>query len=182
MNQPCFLKNVTEGFALKGYPTSEFENCGVKWEDLQSQPQKYSAGSPASFSLGKADAFDYSVKLDMSDIDQATIQLSNNQNEKFDIILDKTNQQCRINRNQSGETTFSADFPADIKAPGNIKDKVLVRLVIDQSSVELFLDEGMLQVTNIVFPKEIYNQVTIKSDKEISLINSKVRKLTSIWR
>jgi fructan beta-fructosidase len=77
---------------------------------------------------------------------------------------------------------FSADFPSDIKAPYTIKDKVQLRLVIDQSSVELFMDGGLLEMTNIVYPKEIYNQVTIKSDQEITVINSKVRKLTSIWR
>lgn len=176
------VKLSDEEYALKGYPTSEFENWGGKWETLQKQLQKYPGGASASFPLGKADAFDYSVELDMSASKLATIQLSNSKNEMFDIILDKTNQQCRINRKQSGKTAFSADFPSDIKAPYTIKDKVQLRLVIDQSSVELFMDGGLLEMTNIVYPKEIYNHVTIKSDQEITVINSKVRKLTSIWR
>ncbi|NEW85103.1 MAG: hypothetical protein GZ094_22435, partial [Mariniphaga sp.] len=176
------VSHPNEGFVLKGYLTAEFENIGIKWENLQTQSRKYSADSPAAFALGKADAFDYEVELVMSDNDQAIIELSNIQNEKVDIVLDKTLQQLRVNRFQSGEQSFSADFPAEIKAPANIKDTVLVRLVIDQSSVEVFLDEGMLQVTNIVFPLEIYNKVTIKSGKEVSVIKSKVRKLKSIWR
>lgn len=185
MTLPRELKLVShpnEGFVLKGYLTAEFENIGIKWENLQTQSRKYSADSPATFALGKADAFDYEVELGMSGNDQAIIELSNIQNEKVDIVLDKTLQQLRVNRFQSGEQSFSADFPAEIKAPANINDTVLVRVVIDQSSVEVFLDEGMLQVTNIVFPLEIYNKVTIKSGKEISVIKSKVRKLKSIWR
>jgi fructan beta-fructosidase len=176
------VKLSDEEYALKGYPTSEFENYGGKWETLQKQLQKYPGGASASFPLGKADAFDYSVELDMSASKLATIQLSNSKNEMFDIILDKTNQQCLINRKQSGKTAFSADFPSDIKAPYTIKDKVQLRLVIDQSSVELFMDGGLLEMTNIVYPEEIYNHVTIKSDQEITVINSEVRKLTSIWR
>ena len=172
----------TEGFALTGYPVTEFENLGAKWENLQTQPQKFAANSPAKFGLGDGDAFDFSLDIDMSAAGQATIQLSNIQNETFDIILDKTNQQCRINRNQSGETSFSPAFPADIKAPASIKDTVSIRIVIDQSSVELFVNKGLLQVTNIVFPVKIYNQVTIKSGQQFSVVNSKVRKLTSIWR
>ena len=176
------VKLSNEKFVLKGYPTSEFENFGGKWESLQKQLQKYPGGSSASFHLGKADAFDYTVELDLSASQLATIQLSNSKNEMFDIILDKAKQQVRINRNQSGETSFSKEFPVDIVAPTTIKDKVSLRLVIDQSSVELFMDGGLLEMTNIVYPKEIYNKVTIKSDQEISVINSKVRKLTSIWR
>jgi len=172
----------TEGFALTGYPVTEFENLGAKWENLQTQPQKFAANSPAKFGLGDGDAFDFSLDLDMSAAGQATIQLSNIQNETFDIVLDKINQQCRINRNQSGETSFSPAFPAEIKAPASIKDTVSVRIVIDQSSVELFLNKGLLQVTNIVFPVKIYNQITIKSGQQFSVVNSKVRKLTSIWR
>lgn len=177
------LKKLPSGeIVLNGYPTSEFDNYGPKWNDLQSQAQKLAAGSPASFALGAADAFDYSVELDLSAANQATIQLSNSQNEVFDVVLDKAKQQVRINRNQSGETLFSKEFPVDIVAPANIKDKISLRLVIDQSSVELFMDGGLLEMTNIVYPQEIYNQISIKSDQEITVINSKVRNLTSIWR
>jgi fructan beta-fructosidase len=177
------LKKLSSGeIVLNGYPTSEFENYGPKWVDLQSQVQKFAADSPASFALGKADAFDYSVELDLSTASQATFQLANSQNEVFDIVLDKEKQQVRINRNQSGETSFSKEFPVDIVAPATISDKVSLRLVIDQASVELFMDGGLLEMTNIVYPKEIYNRVNIKSDQEITVINSKVRNLTSIWR
>ena len=37
-------------------------------------------------------------------------------------------------------------------------------------------------MTNIVFPGEIYNEVNIKSEQEIKITESKVRKLASIWR
>ncbi|MBV5349037.1 GH32 C-terminal domain-containing protein, partial [bacterium] len=174
------LKKLPSGeIVLNGYPTSEFDNYGPKWNDLQAQATKFAAGSPASFSLGAADAFDYSVELDLSAANQATIQLANSKNEVFDIVLDKTKQQVRINRNQSGETSFSKEFPVDIVAPANINDKVSIRLVIDQASIELFMDGGLLEMTNIVYPKEIYNQVIIKSDQEITVINSKIRNLTS---
>jgi fructan beta-fructosidase len=177
------LKKLPSGeIVLNGYPTAEFENYGPKWQDLQSQTQKFDAGSIASFALGNADTFDYSVELDLSAANQATIQLANSKSEVFDIVLDKTKQQVRINRNQSGETAFSKEFPVDIIAPANINNKVLLRLVVDQASVELFMDGGLLEMTNIVYPKEIYNQVMIKSDQEITVLNSKIRTLTSIWR
>ena len=177
------LKKLPSGeIVLNGYPTSEFENYGPKWNDLQSQSPKIAAGSLATFILGNADAFDYSVELDLSTAKQATIQLANSKNEVFDIVLDKAKQQVRINRNQSGETAFSNEFPVDIVAPAQINEKVSLRLVIDQASVELFMDGGLLEMTNIVFPKEIYNQVHIKSDQVIPVISSKVRNLKSIWR
>jgi len=177
------LKKLPSGeIVLNGYPTSEFDNYGPKWNDLQAQATKFAVGSPASFSLGAADAFDYSVELDLSAANLVTVQLANSKNEVFDIVLDKAKQQMRINRNQSGETSFSKEFPVDIVAPANINDKVSLRLIIDQSSVELFMDGGLLEMTNIVYPNEIYNQINIKSDQEITVINSKLRNLSSIWR
>jgi fructan beta-fructosidase len=177
------LKKLPSGeIVLNGCPTSEFDNYGPKWNDLQSQVQKVAAGSPASFTLGAADAFDYSVELDLSTANHVTVQLANGKNEVFDVIMDKARQQVRINRNQSGETLFSKEFPVDIVAPATIKDKVSLRLVIDQASVELFMDGGLLEMTNIVYPKEIYTQINIKSDQEITVISSKVRNLASIWR
>ena len=170
------LKKLPSGeIVLTGYPTAEFENYGPKWETLQAE------GTPNSYNLGTADAFDYAVDLDMTSANQATIRFTNSKNEVFDIIIDKAKQQCRVNRNQSGETSFSAAFPGDIVAPANIKDKVSLRLVIDQSSVELFMDGGLLEMTNLVFPKEIFNKVSIQSDQEIKITDSKVRKLASIW-
>lgn len=177
------LKKLSSGeIVLNGYPTSEFENFGPKWNDLQAQATKFAAGSTASFALGNADAFDYSVELDLSAANQVTVQLANSKNEVFDVVLDKAKQKVLINRNKSGETSFSKEFPVDIVAPANIQDKVSLRLVIDQASVELFMDGGLLEMTNIVYPKEIYNRITIKSGQEITVINSKVRNLTSIWR
>lgn len=171
------LKKLNSGeIVLCGYPTAEFENYGSKWETLLSE------GSSNSYSLGTADAFDYSVNLDLAAANQATIRLSNSKSEVFDIFLDKTKQQVRISRDHSGETSFSADFPVNIVAPALLQDKVSVRLVIDQSSIELFVDGGLLEMTNIVFPALIFNHVNIQSDQEIKITDSKVRKLASIWR
>ena len=177
------LQKLESGeIALSGYPTAEFENYGTPWSNLQSEAKKLSAGTGSSFDLGSADAFDYSVELDFLSVSQATIQLSNSKNEVFDIVLDKAKQQVRINRSQSGETSFSTDFAVDIVAPAQLNEKVSLRLVIDQASVELFLNGGLLEMTNTVFPKEIYNKVNIKSDRKIKITESKVRKLASIWR
>jgi fructan beta-fructosidase len=171
------LKKLESGeIALSGYPTAEFENYGSKWEALQS------IDSPNTFSLGAADAFDYSVELDLASANQVTVQLANSKNEVFDIFLDKAKQQVRIDRSHSGHTSFSKDFPVDIVAPAQITDKVALRLVIDQASVELFLNGGLLEITNIVFPGEIFSKVNIKSEQEIKITESKVRKLASIWR
>jgi len=184
MTLPRELKLVqvaAEEFAVKGYPTSEFENCGAKWEDLITNHLQYQTVQVASFSLGKADAFDYSVELDLTASGLTTIQLSNTFNETFDILLDKAGQQCRINRKHSGEISFKPEFQEDSQIPVNLGDNVKIRMVIDQASIELFLDGGLVEITNIVFPKEIYNQVNIKSDQKFTVFNSKVRKLSSIW-
>ena len=82
---------------------------------------------------------------------------------------------------KSGDVSFNPEFQKEILVPVNLVDHVKIRLVIDQASVEMFIDGGLTEITNIVFPKEIYNKVDIRSDQKFSVFSSKVRKLNSIW-
>lgn len=71
-----------------------------------------------------------------------------------------------FDRRQSGVTDFSVDFPAVtlVKAQGEDKGKVALRLLMDRSSAELFVNGGRSVMTNLVFPTEPYSSLTVASE------------------
>ena len=61
-------------------------------------------------------------------------------------------------------TDFSQDFPAVTAAPVLTADNRLVlRIFIDRSSVEVFEKDGRLAMTNLVFPTSPYDRLSISA-------------------
>ena len=92
------------------------------------------------------------------------LTLSNTIGEQVELRYDKAANTFTMNREKSGDTSFSEAFPAETTAPvyGNIKQ---LRIFIDRCSIEVFDAEGRMAMTNLVFPSEAYNKVTVKGGK-----------------
>ncbi len=92
------------------------------------------------------------------------LTLSNTVGEQVELRYDKAANTFTMNREKSGDTSFSEAFPAETTAPvyGNIKQ---LRIFIDRCSIEVFDAEGRMAMTNLVFPSEAYNKVTVKGGK-----------------
>jgi len=48
-------------------------------------------------------------------------------------------------------------------APYTIGDEIKMKIIIDASSVEVFVDEGKLAMTNILFPDSAFNKMSLFS-------------------
>ena len=55
-----------------------------------------------------------------------------------------------------------------------------IRLFVDHSSVEIFMDNGLLVMTETFFPSEPFRQAKIVSNG-IEIKSARVRKLKRIW-
>ena len=69
-----------------------------------------------------------------------------------------------MDRNASGDVSFSEAFPIETVAPTHGALKQL-RLFIDHSSIEAFAGDGKMAMTNLVFPSEPYNMIKVKGGK-----------------
>jgi len=73
----------------------------------------------------------------------------------------------------------------DIRAPLDVQDGVLkLRLVVDRTSLELFAQDGEVQIARVFRPKSgvTYNAVTVESHGGTAVIeNAKVWKMKSVW-
>lgn len=92
------------------------------------------------------------------------IELSNTKGEKVIMNYDAQNHTFSMDRNKSGDTSFSEAFPFVTVAPtyGDIHQ---LRIFIDNCSIEAFDAEGKMAMTNLVFPSEPYTMFKVKGGK-----------------
>lgn len=91
---------------------------------------------------------------------ETTFTLSNSKGEKVVMAYDAAAETFGMDRNQSGDSSFSDAFKTVTIAPTHGKVNQL-RMFIDKSSIEVFDAQGRMAMTNIVFPSEDYNRLTI---------------------
>lgn len=71
------------------------------------------------------------------------------------IYYDKESNQLVFDRTRSGNVGFHDKFPSVEKAPVTLKDgRLKIRVLIDKSIVEVFVNDGEAVITDLVFPTE----------------------------
>ena len=108
--------------------------------------------------------------------------LSNQQGERFAINVDPERHDMTIDRSHSGEVAFAENFgtPINVKLPESM-DAVSFRLLIDRSSIEIFVDEGRVNITTLVFPTTPYTRLRLEGDPSITIQSVDIFGLDSIW-
>ena len=92
------------------------------------------------------------------------INLENNLGEKLIIGYSVQDKQLFIDRTKSGNTYFSERFAGVATAPYESGKTLKMHLFIDASSVELFIDEGKLVMTSLIFPTR--NSLSLDSSQK----------------
>ncbi|MGM9723208.1 MAG: DUF4980 domain-containing protein [Prevotella sp.] len=93
-----------------------------------------------------------------------TLTLQNAKGEKVSMTYNADESTFSMDRTQSGETSFSDAFAAVTTAPVNGEMRTL-RLFFDKCSIEAFDGEGKMAMSNLVFPSEPYNTITVSGGK-----------------
>ncbi|MBN3582265.1 glycoside hydrolase family 32 protein [Algoriphagus aestuarii] len=132
---------------LKSAPTKELQNQRQKVHEISEQ-----SNLPGI-------ALDLSAELDGKD--EFTIIFSNELGEQVQIT--KELGLVSIDRSQSGISNFNPDFAAIHSAPMSWKaDKI--QIFLDAHSVELFVNDGELVMTSIVFPNSPWKKVELSEN------------------
>jgi fructan beta-fructosidase len=122
----------------------------------------------------------YQLRITVSLDQNSTITLSNATDEKYvlDIIASERTLTAH-STSATGQTSFNGTFSVpSVKAPLNVTGKeVTLDIFVDQSSVEVFTQDGSMSMTNLVFPRSIYNRLTVSG----ASYEAQVRRLNSIW-
>jgi fructan beta-fructosidase len=141
------------------------------------------AGEPVSVALEHS-LTELQMELDgggSSNIFGFTIQHSDV--EKTVISYDKVREKVLVDRSNSGENSFSASFPTVQEAPLKVENnKLRFQLFIDHSSIELFVNDGEIAITSLIFPRDPGKELVFFSEGgDLRVAELRVVELNSIW-
>lgn len=112
---------------------------------------------------GNEGAYEIELEIKNNGAEKMVFTLQNAKGESVLMYYDVATRQFVMDRSDSGETSFSRDFPAMTVAPAPDVNDVKLRLFVDRSSIEAFGDGGKFVMTNLVFPSEPYNSMKFES-------------------
>ncbi|SEC19240.1 fructan beta-fructosidase [Tenacibaculum sp. MAR_2009_124] len=123
----------------------------------------------------------FKISLDDLSSQVYTFSWSNNKGDSLEFGLDNVSETFFIDRSKVGAPKFSDQFLTE-KLIYELKKqykKLALEVVIDKTSIEIFLNEGEHVFTEIFFPKYKMTQMSLFSDKEFTIKNLKTYKIKS---
>ncbi len=174
------LKKTSEGFRLFQMPVIEAEK--LRFREITLKNKIFSNNLIINdLSIQK----EINISFDLSKTSASTIGFSlfNDKDEQVEVAYDVTQQNFYIDRTKSGKTAFSEKFAKRHSAPYKAAKILTIKVLIDASSIELFVDEGALAMTETFFPNEDFKhlQLLAKNGKT-KIKHGKVFALKGIWK
>jgi len=174
------LVHTSANLFISSHPVAELSK--IESRPAVAQNLKITQRIDIAKNIGKV-SFPCRLDLDLEEIKDFSMVVSNDAGEEIVIGYDKTANQYFIDRTKSGKIDFQENFAGKHVAPrltGN--GKMNISLIIDASSVELFADNGLTVMTEIFFPNKPYDQIHIQSATGAVIKKLKYSSLKSIWR
>jgi len=151
----------------------EIEKIAEQWKDVTANTDFLPAGGD------KREAA-YQLRLTIG-LDRATtVTLANDFDETFSFDISPSARVLTAHRTaKSGATSFNGTFSIpSMNAPLCVEgNEVTLDIFVDQSSIEIFTQQGTMSMTNLVFPQSIYNRLSISGASS----KAQVRTLKRIW-
>jgi fructan beta-fructosidase len=98
------------------------------------------------------------ILAELDDSDSFSLTISNELGEQIQVI--KELGLVSIDRSKAGKSDFHEDFAAMHSAPMSWKAEQL-RIFLDASSIELFVNDGELVMTSLVFPNSPWKKIEL---------------------
>lgn len=153
----------------------EIEGIAGEWRTISSANGSYELGTDTPYQL--------EITMTMVEDAKCVLVMKNGEGEKLLFTLDRRDNRLTIDRSASGKTSFSGDFGIKVVSPMNLSgDKLTLMLYVDRSSIECLLNGGLVQQTNLVYPKEMYTILSMESSEgKVTVDAVKVRNLNRVW-
>ncbi len=141
-------------YFLSSMPLREFGDLRIKSDTASVRMQSFDGEKEIptqKISLMQSEML-FGFELTSSPSDTVGIILSNDINEKLIIGYSKSHRQLYVDRRMAGKSDFSDKFNGISRAEYDARPILKLHLFIDASSVEMFVDDGRVVMTNLVFP------------------------------
>ena len=173
------LEKINENYVLKNKPVKQFNEILNQSfsKDLIKIPQnkksiiEYARMNQSNI---KFTANDKNLKLVFSNVVNDSLILKYNAKQKT----------FTIDRTHSGVVNFDENFAQKIHettVPNLVSETIDFQIIMDWSSIEVFLNNGVYSFTEQIFPKKPYTKMVIQSDEKQEIRNIKIDEIQTIW-
>jgi fructan beta-fructosidase len=172
------------GYRLLSKPVKELEFLRIG-NPVALYSQQHSGEIPAtpdSIPLTRCE-ISLGFRLQHDGVDSVGLVLLNGRQEKFIICYSQKTKKIIVDRSSAGSSGFSNAFSGQAKAPYKAGEQLHFRLFVDASSVELFVDNGKIVMTSLVFPTEEFTSLVLFSaGGTVVLERAAFYELKNIWQ
>lgn len=130
------------------------------------KPETLNQG-PKTFSIGSAPAKIITVQISANGAREVGLILHGNDVDEQSIVaINLIERTLAFDRRQSGMTEFAENFASKETAHlAFVSDTVALTLILDACSVEIFAEDGLTTITDLVFPEQPYTHITVYADE-----------------
>ena len=171
-------------YYLTSKPIREFGDLRIKADTMTVKQLKYTGEKdiPAGKVFVMQSELLFGFNLSESKCDTLGIILENSLKERLVIGYSLLYKQFYIDRKGAGPSAFSKEFAGITRAPYIAGTSLKLHLFVDASSVELFVDDGGMVMTTLVFPTEKFTIIKLFSHRGDAVLSKAVfHGISKIW-
>ncbi|MFV8268650.1 glycoside hydrolase family 32 protein [Flavobacterium sp. GT2N3] len=173
------LTKINTNYVLKNSPVQPFQKqlvSAFSKDLLNNKPQQQINFNYDNFNQSE-------IKFNAASKNLKLI-FSNEVNDSLVLNYDASQKTFSIDRRHSGIVNFQEDFGKEIHktaTPNIITETIDYQIILDWSSIEIFLNEGIYSFTEQIFPTKPYTKLRIQSDEKQTIKNFTVHRIKGIW-
>lgn len=175
------LKTFPEGIRLVQEPVDEIQSLRKEKTNLQSI--RINEGHVFDSFKIKDNSYELEMEVEVNNQSSFGIDLCKGQRQTVTLSYNAKQQRLTLDRSLSGETSFSVSFPHSYTAPVKIRGgKIMLHILVDHSSVEVFANKGEATITCQIFPDPLNKGLSIYTKNGYIKLNFlNLWQLKSIW-
>ena len=165
------IKNIGGIYYTSMVPVDALEKLVSKTKSYKHIPEvnQIHFNTPARFEINLPDLYSFSLIL------------SNASGQQVSAGYDEENNSFFIDRTLAGNSGFNPQFAGKQYAPRIAQaNGSKIVLILDNTSLEMFADDGLTNITDIFFPDQPFN-ILQQGPSRKPVEDIKISELTSIW-
>jgi fructan beta-fructosidase len=146
------VKNTANGLRLFQMPVAELDKLTA---NIYSNANIEIENTSKMLDSATGTALDISFTLKADAGTTAGINVFKSGTEETTITYNSNTKAISLGRMRSGDTSFNKAFPGmETVQLNTTEEKIKLRILIDKSIVEIFVNDGLYAITDLVFPKQ----------------------------
>ncbi len=177
------LQQIGDSLLLTSTPLAELQSHQQLVKDWPGHTLTAGASWQQQWPLQPGDSSRLQLELQPAIAGKFRLQLGNGK-QQLQLRFDLAKRQLILDRSAAGEVSFSNTFAALQQAPLFLPatpTSLKLDLILDQNSLELFINDGSTVLTSLLFPSTAFTQLSLQTEQALRINSGRLYRLPSVW-